>query len=336
MTDDVKNKKTIDNKNNKSKKQINKDINLDETNNTTKNNLNETIVTENDCNNKNTKDKNLNEYKTNQNAKTNNEDILEKNDTAISNPKHKTSFKEALKVELTETKLLLKAVPSWVIVMFTLSVVLMNLFANKSIDTGVSWLALDCGIILSWASFLSMDIMVKRFGAKASTKISILVLLINLFISVIFLIVANISGFWGEYFSLGDVANSALNNTLSSSWYVIVGSSTAFICSAIINNGLNALISKCFKNKTFVEFSVTTYLSTFIGQFVDNLIFAFIVSLNFFGWSVLQCVTCALTGATIELLFEVIFSPIGYKVCQHWNKNNVGKEYLDFINNKKA
>ena len=49
-----------------------------------------------------------------------------------------------------------------------------------------------------------------------------------------------------------------------------------------------------------------------IGQFVDNLVFAFMVSFVFFAWTPLQCVTCALTGAIVELLFEIIFSPLGY------------------------
>ena len=222
--------------------------------------------------------------------------------------------------------------------MFMLSVAFMNLFANKSIDTGLEWLALDCGIILSWASFLSMDMIVKRFGAKAGTKISIIVLIINLFITFVFFIVSKITGFWGESFIDigGDIANTALNNTFAGSWFVILGSSVAFIISAIVNNLLNALIGKCFKKKNFFEYSFRTYISTMIGQFVDNLIFALIVSLNFFGWSILQCVTCALTGAVIELLFEIIFSPLGYKVCKYWDRTEVGKEYLDFINNKKS
>ncbi len=278
----------------------------------------------------------INKFKNNITAQSS--EPLNKNLTHSTTPSNKQNkFKSFIKTEIIETKLLFKSIPSWVIVMFTLSVVLMNLFANKSINTGLSWLALDCGIILSWASFLSMDMIVKRFGAKASTKISIVVLLINLFIAFIFFIVANISGFWGESFIDfgGDVANTALNNTLASSWFVILGSSVAFIVSAIINNVLNAFIGKLFKNKNFVEYSMRSYLSTIIGQFVDNLIFAFIVSLNFFGWTPLQCVTCAITGATVELLFEIIFSPIGFKVCKNWEKNNVGIEYLNYCNEKK-
>ncbi len=272
----------------------------------------------------------------------NNNDGIEEKTNTIQYPSntHKTQtkhkFKSFIKQEYIETKLLLKSVPSPIIVMFTLSVVLMNLFANKSINTGLNWLALDCGIILSWASFLSMDIIVKRFGGKAGTKISIIVLLVNLFISFVFFIVAKISGLWGESFIEvgGDIANTALNNTFSGSWFVILGSSVAFLVSAIVNNVLNVLIGKCFKNKDFVEYAARSYISTIIGQFVDNLIFALIVSLNFFGWSLLQCVTCAITGAMVELLCEIVFSPLGFRVCKIWDKEQVGKEYLDFCNNK--
>ena len=78
-----------------------------------------------------------------------------------------------------------------------------------------------------------------------------------------------------------------------------------------------------------------TYISTAIGQFVDNLVFALIVSHTFFGWSLLQCITCAITGAIVELLLEVIFSPVGYRVCKQWEKEHVGQNYIDFIRSKK-
>jgi hypothetical protein len=46
---------------------------------------------------------------------------------------------------------------------------------------------------------------------------------------------------------------------------------------------------------------------------------------------VLQCAACALTGAVAELIMEVIFSPIGYRITKKWRENNVGKQYLDLI-----
>ena len=48
-----------------------------------------------------------------------------------------------------------------------------------------------------------------------------------------------------------------------------------------------------------------------------------------FCWSLLQCFTCALTGAAAELLMEVVFSPIGYRIVKKWRENSVGQEYLE-------
>ena len=61
---------------------------------------------------------------------------------------------------------------------------------------------------------------------------------------------------------------------------------------------------------------------------MDNLVFAVMVSYVFFGWSVVQVITCSLTGAFAELLFEVVLSPIGYKITKGWKAEKVGEEYI--------
>ena len=81
------------------------------------------------------------------------------------------------------------------------------------------------------------------------------------------------------------------------------------------NNFLNAGIGKLLKTQEgFGRFALRSYVSTFIGQFVDNLVFALLVSRVFFGWTMLQCFTCAVTGAVFELFFEALFSPLGYRI----------------------
>ena len=128
------------------------------------------------------------------------------------------------------------------------------------------------------------------------------------------------------------VINDALNSTFGGTWYVVLGSAAAFIASAFINNFLNFAIGKLFKRKPdgIGAYICRTYISTAIGQFADNLIFALIVSLTFFGWTVVQCVTCALTGMVAELLCELIFAPLGYYVCNNWKKQNIGQHYFEF------
>lgn len=212
----------------------------------------------------------------------------------------------------------------------------MNLLANKSLSLPFEWLALDAGFVVSWIAFLTMDILTKHFGPKAATQISILGLVINLLISLLMFVVSVIPGIWGESFVEGseNIINTAINNTFGGTWYVILGSALAFIVSAFVNNFSNYGIGKIFKNNpdSRLAYYIRAYVSTSIGQFVDNLIFALVVSHVFFGWSLVQCFTCALTGMLFELLAEVIFSPLGYRICRKWKEENVGANYLNEIN----
>ena len=221
---------------------------------------------------------------------------------------------------------MVREVPPIVAALMILSVVGMNLLANKSIDTGLSWLALDCGILFSWLAYLSMDILTHCCGPKVSSAMSVMALLLNLFMVLIFFIASRIPGVWGESFVEGSegVINTALDRTFGGTWYILLGSSIAFLASAFINSFLNYGIGKFFKKElNFGEFAVRSYVSTFVAQFADNMIFALIVSKVFFGWSLLQCFTCALTGAVLELVFEVVFSPVGYRISKRMMRDKI-------------
>ncbi len=238
-----------------------------------------------------------------------------------------------------EYRLLLANVPSAVVCLFVLSVFAMNLLANKSIDLGVDWLALDCGIIVSWVAFLSMDVLTKHYGPKASTMISMFAIALNLVACFIFWIASQIGGTWGAFFDFGqlDTINDSLDSTFGGTWYVLLGSTIAFVLSAVVNNFGNWGIGKLFRRKPdgFGAYVCRVYVSTAIAQFCDNLVFALIVSHFFFGWTIVQCLTCAATGMVVELLCEAVFSPLGYAVCKNWKQREIGKLYFDYINSRK-
>ena len=241
-------------------------------------------------------------------------------------------IKQKLKKEFNEFCVLLKSVPPLVFALFILSVFAMNLLANKSINIPVNWLALDCGIIVSWFAFFTMDILTKHFGPKAATQVTVLAILINLLFCFLLFIGSIISGVWGESFVEGSesVINTALNNTFGGTYYVVFGSTAAFLASAIVNNFLNFAVGKLFKNNPdgLIAYGLRAYVSTAVGQFVDNLIFALIVSHFFFGWTIVQCITCAVTGMLVELLCELVFFYPGFAITRRWKKNNVGEQYL--------
>ena len=78
-----------------------------------------------------------------------------------------------IKKEKKETAILLRCIPATVVSLFVVSVICMNLLANKTL-VQTEWIALDGGILISWLSFMCMDIITKHFGPKASNKIAVL------------------------------------------------------------------------------------------------------------------------------------------------------------------
>ncbi len=233
-----------------------------------------------------------------------------------------------IKKELEDYKILLRSIPSLVVSLFIVSVIVMNLLANKELFS-TKYLALDCGFTVSWVSFLCMDMICKHFGGKQAAKISLLALFINLMVCLLFKLMSLTPGMWGEYYSSGlNEVNDSLNSTFGGSWYIVLGSSTAMLVSAICNSLINTFIGKRLKKDNFASFAIRSYISTGVAQFLDNLVFAVMVSYVFFGWSVVQVITCSLTGAFAELLFEVVLSPIGYKITKGWKAEKVGEEYI--------
>ena len=78
-----------------------------------------------------------------------------------------------------EMKMLLMSIPATTVTLFVVSVICMNLLANKTL-LQLEWIALDGGILISWLSFMCMDIITKHFGPKASNRISVLAVGINI------------------------------------------------------------------------------------------------------------------------------------------------------------
>ena len=231
----------------------------------------------------------------------------------------------------TETKILLRSIPATVVTLFAVSVVCMNLLANKTIFMR-EWIAIDAGILISWLSFMCMDIITKHFGPRASNRVSVLASGINLLTCLIFFAASIIPSNAGDF--------SAFDGIFGGTWFVLLGSTVAFLTSAAINNMLNYAIGRAFlKNPDGrLAYAMRAYVSTFIGQFIDNFIFSIIVFVFFapifwdgFCWTPLQCATCALTGAVAELIMEIVFSPVGYRITKKWRSENIGREYFDYI-----
>ena len=218
----------------------------------------------------------------------------------------------------------LRAVPGEVTSLFCVTVIVMNLLANKTIYQ-VGSVAADGGILLSWLAFMCMDVVTKGFGQRTATTLSVFALGVNLFVSLIFYLCSIIPT---------ETDYSAFNTIFGGTWFILLSSSIAFLLSAIVNNSVNEAVGRYFRKNPDGKAAYVTrsYVSTFIGQFVDNFVFAGLTFMVFapnywdgFCWTLPQCITCSLIGAGLELIMEVIFSPLGYLLLEKWRKEGICK-----------
>ena len=229
----------------------------------------------------------------------------------------------------------LRSVPALALALITIATVLMNILANKSI-INLPWLIQDAGILMSWVGFLVGDLLVKNFGSKNAIRVNLTCLGISLFISGILAIVGVIPGNWSPEFNYADPAIAAevgasINSVMGNVWYVILGSALASAVGLIINGLTQGLMLNKIQAKhgdKYWGFLTASAISTIIGQIIDNIVFAALISVHFFGWTWSQVLVCSLTGAIFELIIELVFSPITYRISQNWKKNHIGEYWM--------
>lgn len=231
-----------------------------------------------------------------------------------------------IKEIIADYKLLLDNVPTMVTVVFILTTVLMNMMAAKIIFY-VGGAAFSGGFLLSALPFLCMDTVTKRMGARASIMLNILSAAGNLFAVVMLAIVAAIP-------TADDY--SQFNYIFGGVWFIALSSTIAFIASGVVNSILNAAIGKLFKNGTSIlEFMSRSYISTFIGQAIDNFLFIWLTYGVFapIFWkttplSIPSCIGTAIIGGAVELVAEIVLSPVAYHIVRRWEEAGVGEKYI--------
>ncbi len=239
---------------------------------------------------------------------------------------------ESIRKEYT---ILLRSIPSMVIAAFVLSVVLMNLLAGRELYRS-DYFCLNCGLALSWVSFLCMDCICKRFGARAAARVSFFAMAVNVFCAILFWLLMQTPGRWAGYYAandpaVGEMIHAGIDATFAGAWYIVLGSSVALMASSVVNAFANQWIGERSDNGKYSGFALRSLVSTCLAQFVDNFVFSAMVSHVFFGWTWTQVLICSITSMIIELAFEAVFSPLGYRVSKSWEKDNVGESYIDWL-----
>lgn len=183
--------------------------------------------------------------------------------------------------------------------------VVQNLFEMKTLGTPAFAFA-GGGILLSWATFMIMDITTELFGKKETMKIYTFAGLINLFIVVLSQVVILIPGVYPEQ-------NAAFAQIFSNGVRTALSSFTAFWFGNFVNMQIMIkLKSKSNSNSKFLLF-IRAVVSTIFGQFVDNLLFATLafapIGLSLFETSWTAILTTSSFGTFMETIIESCFVP---------------------------
>ena len=183
--------------------------------------------------------------------------------------------------------------------------VVQNLFEMKTLGTPAFAFA-GGGILLSWATFMIIDITTELFGKKETMKIYTFAGLINLFIVVLSQVVILIPGVYPEQ-------NAAFAQIFSNGARTALSSFTAFWFGNFVNMQIMIkLKSKSNSNSKFLLF-IRAVVSTIFGQFVDNLLFATLafapIGLSLFETSWTAILTTSSFGTFMETIIESCFVP---------------------------
>ena len=241
-------------------------------------------------------------------------------------------IKTWLSTDWKETKILFRSIPALPFALLCAALIAMNFLANKTI-VNESWIGIDAGIMVSWIAFLAGDMIVKRFGPKAALKVNLAAVGVQLVAVALFAIGGSLP--WGRnaLFTPEDFMWAAnVDGLFKGSLWPLAAGTAAFVVGISVDVFLNWAIFKRFKNKrSFKAYAVSSYASTMIAQFVDNVVFGllFTVLAGYMEFSAVWMFGAV--GAVVELVCQIVLSPVGYRISESWRKDDVGKEYIDFV-----
>ena len=177
---------------------------------------------------------------------------------------------------------------------YAASLIMMNVLATKSIDIGL--FTVTTGIFVSPIVFIVQDVVTELFGFKKAKDMIMLGFAMAITATLLYQL-----AIWVEP-SVVFANQEAFSSVLSTTFRITIASLSAYTVGSLTNSKIMHQL-KTHNDSLFVR----AISSTIVGQFLDNLIFAFIA---FYGVMPLSnVISMAFGGTLIEVVYEIIFYP---------------------------
>lgn len=176
------------------------------------------------------------------------------------------------------------------------------------------------GTCISWLVFAALDVITEVAGNKVANKTFWTVGIINLILTIVAALICFIPGNpWTE---------SSYEGVFGGNWGITLSSLLAFLLGSYVNVVIMYVMKTRTQDKNSgFGFTLRVLVSTLVGQFIDNALFYILALAPGFGLGgfVNEAVRCSswrnlwiIVGFTtaIELIVEVIFSPLFHKLSQ--------------------
>lgn len=193
-----------------------------------------------------------------------------------------------------------------IVALYTTFTVIQNLFEMKTLGTA-DFAVGGGGIMLSWATFMLMDISTELLGKKKTMWIYTFAGLTNLLIVLLAQIVIAIPGTYPEQ-------NDAFRQIFSNGVRTVFASFAAFWVGNFVNMHIMLKMKELDKSGSRFMLFLRALLSTVFGQFVDNAFFATLafapIGLSVFEMTWKDIMTSSLMGVLNETIIETVWMPV--------------------------
>jgi uncharacterized integral membrane protein (TIGR00697 family) len=187
--------------------------------------------------------------------------------------------------------------------LFVTCLLIANIASFKLIQLGP--IVITSGVLLFPVTYIVNDLVAEVYGFEKARKVIWLGFLMNLLLVGYFQLAIHLP--YPAFFD----GQAAFASVLGNTWRALLASFTAYLTGSFLNATVMSKMKKKTQGKGFFQRAV---LSTLIGEFVDSLLFVFIMFV--FTYDIKTILIMVLTQTLVKTVYEIIIFPVTNRVVK--------------------